>query len=312
MKSIRIILLFLAMLAGMNIYSQPRFINYLFGDKKLHYARFQVDSLSAIVNVLVQDTSKLSKKLRKVSRTCNELESEHESLKKKYYHLMEESLSQTDLLTQALEERPRELKEKEQLIRKRERALSDLKEIVRMRDSATAFLNDTLAAILWDFDTEEINIEKKNGVLELTLYDKIMFDPGSSDIYGKGKKALQRIVPVMKAYPEMDIEVEGHTDSIPISTSRFADNWDLSTSRALAVVRYLKSLGLAKKRFTATGKADNEPVATNKTEEGRKQNRRIVLRFSILGEELEKTKVPAEFLDDQLIKSGAKNGESQE
>lgn len=285
---------------------QSRFVHSVFGDKKLHYANFQVDSLTAIVEVLVDDTTGLAKKLRRTSRKYDEISGEHEALKKKYYHLMEESLSKTDILTQALKERTEELKKKEELIRKRERALSNLKNIVRDRDSATTFLYDTLGAILWDFSTEEIHLEKKNGVLELTLFGHIMFDPGSASLYGKGTKVLQRISPLLKEYDNVGIEIEGHTDSIPIRTNTFSDNWDLSTGRALSVMRYMQALGINKNRFTATGKADNEPIASNRTEEGRKQNNRIVLGFSILGDELEQTRIPSEFLEDQLGKRGIK------
>ena len=69
--------------------------------------------------------------------------------------------------------------------------------------------------------------------------------------------------------------VEGHTDSVPITTERFPSNWELSGSRAAAVLRYLIGLGIDPKRLTCVGLADSYPIANNDTKQGRAANRRV-------------------------------------
>ncbi len=71
------------------------------------------------------------------------------------------------------------------------------------------------------------------------------------------------------------INVEGNTDNVPIHSSQFSSNWELSTARASAVVEFLVEHGVAAHRLTASGNADQQPVASNATESGRARNRRV-------------------------------------
>jgi chemotaxis protein MotB len=73
------------------------------------------------------------------------------------------------------------------------------------------------------------------------------------------------------------VRVEGNTDNVPISTAEFHSNWDLSTSRADAVLEFLLAHGVAPNRLSATGYADQRPIATNATADGRSLNRRVEL-----------------------------------
>jgi len=126
---------------------------------------------------------------------------------------------------------------------------------------------------------KDIKIEEIEGRLKVTFVDKILFDSGSVMIKDKGQQALLRLADSFRNNPDQNIIVEGHTDDMKIGPAlqqRFPTNWELSTARAAAVVRFLQEKGsIAPERMTASGFSFYKPVAANDTEEGRRQNRRI-------------------------------------
>jgi chemotaxis protein MotB len=107
------------------------------------------------------------------------------------------------------------------------------------------------------------------------LSNKLLFKSGSVDIEAKGKDAIRILGEVLKKNPDIDVMVEGHTDNVPIKTSLYKDNWDLSVARAITIVRMLTSnYGILPMRLTAAGRGEYMPKASNDTPEGRALNRR--------------------------------------
>jgi chemotaxis protein MotB len=103
-----------------------------------------------------------------------------------------------------------------------------------------------------------------------------LFKPGSADLdLEKSKPVLDEIVRVLNTYPGYRISIQGHTDDSPISTDRFPSNWELSSARATAVLRYFIDKNIDPKRLTATGYADIFPIASNDMELGQATNRRV-------------------------------------
>jgi outer membrane protein OmpA-like peptidoglycan-associated protein len=114
--------------------------------------------------------------------------------------------------------------------------------------------------------------------LNITLLDRVLFDSGQATLKPDGRKTLDEIVARLTTLGPGDIRVGGHTDNVPIKGAlrrKFADNYELSTARANAVVQYLTEKGVDAARITAKGFADTKPVASNETELGRRKNRRI-------------------------------------
>jgi chemotaxis protein MotB len=103
-----------------------------------------------------------------------------------------------------------------------------------------------------------------------------LFNQGEADIQPVAKKTLADAAKVL-VDNDFAIEVEGHTDNMPISTSKFPSNWELSSARASSVVRLFIDQGVLAKRLKAVGSADNLPVMTNDTAEGRARNRRVTI-----------------------------------
>ncbi len=103
-----------------------------------------------------------------------------------------------------------------------------------------------------------------------------LFEPGNADLnLEKSKPVLDEIVRILDSYPRYRISVQGHTDDSPISTDRFPSNWELSSARATAVLRYFIDKNIDPKRLTATGYADIFPIASNDSDLGQATNRRV-------------------------------------
>jgi chemotaxis protein MotB len=128
--------------------------------------------------------------------------------------------------------------------------------------------------------------------IRLILQEKILFSSGSAEIKPETYPILDKLYEILKDLPN-PVEVEGHTDSIPISTEKFPSNWELSTARASSIVRYFIAKGINPERLKASGYADTKPIASNTTPEGRAQNRRVeVVILNIKGSELTKQEPP--------------------
>lgn len=127
---------------------------------------------------------------------------------------------------------------------------------------------------------QRIAVEQDSQSLIVRLQDAGFFDGGSAELRPEGCADLRTVAAAIRDLPFM-IRIEGHTDSLPISNSRFRSNWELSAARAAAVLRYLNERGgIDERRCSIAGWADQHPVAGNRTAEGRRKNRRVDIVLS--------------------------------
>lgn len=181
----------------------------------------------------------------------------------------------------ALQQKSLELNEKEQTLAEREKTLREMQAIIARQDSIANRLNRVLRDALLGFADDELSVVVKNGLVYVSMSDKLLFKSGSARVETKGKEALESLANVLKSNPDIDILIEGHTDSVPIKTANFQDNWDLSVARATSIVRILADdYGVDEHRLTASGRGEFEPRASNETPEGRAQNRRTEIILS--------------------------------
>ena len=124
-------------------------------------------------------------------------------------------------------------------------------------------------------DAGKLQVEIRENRMIVRLGDKILFDPGKTDLKPEGKDALTQVTTVLKSLPNRNFQVAGHTDNIPIKSKRFRSNWDLSTARAVEVTNYMIGSGMEPKRLSAAGYADQSPVVANDSPENMAKNRRI-------------------------------------
>jgi chemotaxis protein MotB len=120
-----------------------------------------------------------------------------------------------------------------------------------------------------------IELSELRGRMTVKMRDKVLFSSGSATLNREGKESLRALASALAEVPDKVIRVEGHTDNVPIGSARFPTNWELSTARALAVVRFLQDAGVDPTKLGAAGYGEYQPVAPNDTPEGRSQNRRI-------------------------------------
>jgi chemotaxis protein MotB len=119
-------------------------------------------------------------------------------------------------------------------------------------------------------------ITYKEGLLHITLPEKMLFSPGSATLSKTSKDALSPLASILNEYPKVQIYVVGHTDAQKIHNARFEDNWTLSTERANSIVRVLRDkYSVDPTRLLSAGRGKYMPVASNDTKEGRTLNRRI-------------------------------------
>ena len=148
----------------------------------------------------------------------------------------------------------------------------EVSELSKTRMQIEASLKEQIAQ-------KNIKLEEIEGKLKVTFVDKILFDSGSVAIKPEGQEVILKLADSFRDTAGKNIVVEGHTDDVQIGAvlqDRFPTNWELSVARATAVVRFLEEKGnIAPQRLTASGFSYHQPVATNDTPEGRKENRRI-------------------------------------
>ena len=133
-------------------------------------------------------------------------------------------------------------------------------------------------------ESKDVTISKLQGKLTVNILDRVMFDSGEAILKPDGESVMRKIGAILAQHPELKIHVIGHTDNVPIR-SRFASNWELSTTRALAAVHFLtEKAAVDPHRVGAVGYGEYRPIADNATAEGRARNRRIAI--TILPDEL--------------------------
>jgi chemotaxis protein MotB len=159
---------------------------------------------------------------------------------------------------------------------KKDEYIKHIQNVNSKRDSINLAVAFNLKKVLGDGlndDDIQINIEKT--VVYISINDKLLFNSGSYKVSSKAKNILQKIADVINAQPEMDVMVEGHTDSKTISTKDLADNWDLSVKRSTSVVRALQNkYNVAPERLIAAGRSSYVPLVENNSAANRSKNRR--------------------------------------
>ncbi len=125
-------------------------------------------------------------------------------------------------------------------------------------------------------DDQMVQVSSNELWLQIELKDSILFSSGSAETSEQAQKIFDEIAAILKGYSN-PVQVEGFTDNIPINSAKYPTNWELSSARASAIVKYLTTKGVAPERLSAVGYGEYQPVASNETDVGRAQNRRVAI-----------------------------------
>ncbi|MDP1827917.1 MAG: OmpA family protein [Archangium sp.] len=138
-------------------------------------------------------------------------------------------------------------------------------------------LEDKMAA---EIKRGDVRLSQSEGRIQVDLVDKVLFDSAQAEVSPRGEEVLTRLGAILTGVEDRQIQISGHTDDAPITLpdlkAKFATNWELSTARAVNVVRFLTEKAAVKPgRLLAAGYGQYRPLATNATPKGRAANRRI-------------------------------------
>ncbi len=146
--------------------------------------------------------------------------------------------------------------------------------------SELAKIFQTLEELAYEFNLEkEINLVLTREGLVMRMSEHMLFGLGSADIAAEALPLLQKVGAIISKTAYL-IRIEGHTDNLPIHTERYPSNWELSTARAVNVLRYfIKEHNVDPRRLAAEGFSEFHPVVANDTAENREKNRRVEIIF---------------------------------
>ena len=228
-------------------------------------------SKSGIESELKSKTNELDMKSKQWVAQNKALEDQIDYLKKTNTNLLDR-MSDLSIVSKSGAE---SIKKSLETLNDQSKYIKDLNSSVQRKDSLNLALVMTLKRSLADINDEDVTVEVKKGVVYISISDKMLFQSGSATINPRAEIVLEKVSRVVNDHKELDILVEGHTDNVPIATSFFMDNWDLSAKRATSVVRLLQSkFGISPERMTAGGRSEYVPKVSNSSDAGRKANRR--------------------------------------
>jgi chemotaxis protein MotB len=160
------------------------------------------------------------------------------------------------------------------LIAKKARRIAEAQR--RQQEKMEIIARDVMAAFDPLLKNGQVRISQSNLGVRVEIDASLLFAPGQAVLQEESNRVLESVAQVLKNVDHA-IQVEGHTDNIPIVTEKFPSNWELSAVRASSVVRLLIDNGVEAVRLTAVGYGENRPLEPNDSEEGRKHNRRVTV-----------------------------------
>jgi chemotaxis protein MotB len=188
--------------------------------------------------------------------------------------------NQNSQLGQLSSEQQKQLTQSQQELYRQQQRLQQLQTLLQQQREQSENLKNKMLEALKGFNSSDLSVIQKNGKVYVSLSENLLFPSGSAVVNPRGVDALSKLAAVLNLNSDVAVNIEGHTDSIPIH-GRYQDNWDLSTARADAIVRILvNTYRVDPARVIASGHSYYDPVDSNSTPEGRARNRRTEIILS--------------------------------
>ncbi len=185
-------------------------------------------------------------------------------------------------INQLLDEKGALNKERDELSEEQEKLARELEELRKMkaaterRNADYRTLLEKLAAMI---DSGTLEVKIRNGLMQVQMASDVVFPSASVQIKPQAKQAIKELAATISTFAGRRFQVMGHCDPTPINTARFPSNWELSTQRAVEVVKLMIEAGVPPEMISAAGAAQYDPVTENETQEGKTQNRRVEIIF---------------------------------
>ncbi len=220
------------------------------------------DLLSRYERILAQNQQLLESSSSEKRDLLNELSNKQQMLDER-----EKTLKK---LETELELKQNSVTKLQQDLEARQQRVVELEAAIAEKDSKLKALRENINKALLGFSDTDLTVREHNGKVYVSLSQNLLFPSGSKTINAQGKNAIAKLATVLKTNKDIDITVEGHTDTDGDANY----NWDLSVGRATTIVKELTQNGVDAKRITASGRGEFFPVASNETASGKAQNRR--------------------------------------
>ncbi|MGD0837403.1 MAG: OmpA family protein [Polyangia bacterium] len=229
-------------------------------------------------NALKARVAELEKRRADLQERLNAAVAERDGLQK--------SLDDTTALAGELKKRLEKLgqnvdkltSEKGQLARVLDDAKARLEELRRQKlaaEARAATFRNLMEKLRSMIDAGQLKVVIRDGRMVIALESDVLFDSGKTALKPAGQTALAKVAVVLAGITDRKYQVAGYTDDVPIHTARFASNWELSTARAVEVVKFLIDNGMKPQQLSAAGFGEFDPIVPNDSPEHRAQNRRI-------------------------------------
>ncbi|MEP6845688.1 MAG: OmpA family protein [Panacibacter sp.] len=226
---------------------------------------------------LKYDSAQLANKVSSLNTTVSDLQNQVSDLQQKIadnQKLIADLKSQNDQLSSTVSGTKTQLTKSEQELENQQKKLQQLQDLLDQQKRKSDELKKKMTDALSGFSASDLTVTQKNGKVYVSLSENLLFPSGSAAVNAQGKEALGKLAGVLNANPDINVNIEGHTESIPIRKA-YEDNWALSTARATSIVRILvKDYEVDPVRVIASGHSQFDPVESNSTSEGRARNRR--------------------------------------
>ena len=237
----------------------------------------EYDALLLERNALQQEVAALQKKYDALSKSYSALEQNSSKEIADNIQKNRELLAQLEAKELALVTENDRLLKLEADMQERSQRIAELEALIASKDQAMRDLKNAISSALTAFEGKGLTVEQRNGKVYVSMENKLLFKSGSWAIGSEGRTAIEQLGSVLADNPEIAVLIEGHTDNDPFSSGgQIANNWDLSTKRATAIVQILiENESINPESLTAAGRGEYAPIASNKTTEGKAKNRRI-------------------------------------
>ena len=259
-------------------------------DLKSKDLQAQLDKLISERDRLSKDYASTKSGLDKMQSSYNDLEKSSGETNANISKKNRELLAELEAKGKALAAEQERLNKLKAELQDRSQRVDELEGMIASQEAGLKKLKETLSKALNGFAGKGLTVEQKNGKVYVSMENKLLFGSGSWTVGTEGKKAVVEVAKVLAANPDIAVLIEGHTDNVAyVGSGQVADNWDLSTKRATAIVHILKeNKGVDPKNLTAAGRSEYSPIAGNDTAEGKAKNRRIEIILTPKLDELSK------------------------
>jgi chemotaxis protein MotB len=222
------------------------------------------------------------KKAKTLAKQLDEVRVEAKAAKTNIAKI-KDNLEKAEAASQAAEKRATAAQEEANLVRKNfgakmkasEKEIKALTQARLAADQRAKLLTKLEGSFKKLIEEGHISLRVSHGRMVLKMRSKVLFMSGSAKLLAYGKRTLKAVAKVLMVIEGNHFQVAGHTDSKPIKSKDFKDNWELSVARAMAVTKYLLEEGVPGSMLSVAGFGEFQPVASNKYVWGRKMNRRI-------------------------------------